>query len=245
MGIVKAIQCDNFAQIPNVTARDPRLSPRSLGVLVFIISHSEGWELNDAYVKKHTNLGRDALRTVWGELEAAGYCERQHRVRTEKGHFVTVTTVRAMSVCPIEQSAGGSTAGGLPACGSAAGGEPTTIERKNSKRKTQKRKKTNPPQAVKPQPSAGFDDSLTFVKKFGVDFKFPNSEKLDEGRAVKIAMRERLDAEDLRRVAAEFIANIGAAIDQPDAYFVKLCKNQKNGELNLSKLGEECMPSWA
>jgi len=238
MGVIKVTKATGFALIPNLTAQDARLSPRALGVLTYLVSLPEQWEIRDNHLKSRWKIGREALRKIWGELESAGYCRRDHKVRQEGGRFCTVTSIYAESQFP--------TVGGLAAGGSPADRVPTTLERKSQERKTEKENnlKLDPPQAEKTSPpSAGL--SLTFSEKFGVDFDFPSVGKFDENRAVKIALKHKLDEEGFRRVAAEYLAGFGREINNPAAYFNSLCTRQQSGNLKLSKMGEDFMPRWS
>src|SRR5579859_5448402 len=67
---------DNYSVIPNGIIRDTDLSFRARGVLVEILSHDDGWDANADVMAAGTREGRDALRTVFAELEAAGYLHR-------------------------------------------------------------------------------------------------------------------------------------------------------------------------
>lgn len=87
---------ENFTILPNATLRDQRLSYTARGVLIELLSHSDGWETNaDALWRLaqrerggKTGEGRRAIRAAFSELEECGYMVRQ-RVQKEKGRFVT------------------------------------------------------------------------------------------------------------------------------------------------------------
>jgi hypothetical protein len=65
-----------FVQIRNEWARDCRLGLKALGLLVYLHSHREGYELSTAQmVRDHTD-GKDAVRTGLEELETHGYLTR-------------------------------------------------------------------------------------------------------------------------------------------------------------------------
>lgn len=87
---------ENFTILPNATLRDRRLSYTARGVLVELLSHSDGWETNaDALWRLaqrerggKTGEGRRAIRAAFAELEERGYMVRR-RAQKERGRFVT------------------------------------------------------------------------------------------------------------------------------------------------------------
>ena len=88
---------DHFTIIPNATLRDQRLTYNARGVLMELLSHTDGWETNaDALsdlARRHrgeiSGEGRRALRSAFSELEELGYLVRRTE-RRERGRFVTV-----------------------------------------------------------------------------------------------------------------------------------------------------------
>lgn len=63
----------HFVQIPNESVRDSRLSWKATGLLCFMLSLPDGWELNLAHLSSTKRDGRDATRAGMKELEDAGY----------------------------------------------------------------------------------------------------------------------------------------------------------------------------
>ncbi|RFA14513.1 hypothetical protein B7R22_09845 [Subtercola boreus] len=63
----------NFAQIPNLWLRDSRLSYRSRGVLVYMMSHQAGWNISLKKLVEEGSEGREAIQKALAELRAAGY----------------------------------------------------------------------------------------------------------------------------------------------------------------------------
>lgn len=81
-----------FVQIRNEWARDRRISYKAVGLLTYLHSHEDGYELSlSQIVRDHTD-GKDAVRTGLTELEAAGYL-RQVRGRADGGRFGEVDYV--------------------------------------------------------------------------------------------------------------------------------------------------------
>lgn len=80
-----------FAQIPNDTLRDSRLTYRARGVLGDLLSHAEGWSTSAERLAQGSPAGqegRDSIRKALSELERYGYIARE-KVRDERGRIRT------------------------------------------------------------------------------------------------------------------------------------------------------------
>lgn len=77
---------DGYTIIPNAWLRDAALSAKAKGILCYLASHREGYELTFAQMTREMRDGEGALRTGCEELEAAGYLGRV-RTREESGRF--------------------------------------------------------------------------------------------------------------------------------------------------------------
>lgn len=75
-----------YVMIRNEWARDDRLSLKAVGLLTYLHSHADGYELSTAQIIRDHTDGKDAVRTGLEELEAAGYLTRL-RGRTSGGHW--------------------------------------------------------------------------------------------------------------------------------------------------------------
>lgn len=79
----------NFTQIDNEVIRDKRLSYKARGVLMFALSHSDGFEATETWLIDSSDRdGREAVRSALKELEAKGYRVKR-TFQTEKGHWKT------------------------------------------------------------------------------------------------------------------------------------------------------------
>lgn len=79
---------DHFTQVPNAWLRDINLSLGAKGLLAQLLSHTPGWEISQESLAKANKTGKDAIRTLIGELLSAGYLNRStDRTRTEKGYL--------------------------------------------------------------------------------------------------------------------------------------------------------------
>jgi len=81
----------NFTTLPNDLIRDPRISWKALGILVFVLSLPDNFRLRLSHLAKQKETsGRDATRTGLKELQQAGYLRIQ-RERGERGKFTHTT----------------------------------------------------------------------------------------------------------------------------------------------------------
>lgn len=80
----------NFTTLPNELIRDPQISWKALGILVFVLSLPDNFRLRLSHLSKQKTSGRDATRTGIKELQVAGYLCIQ-RERGERGKFSHTT----------------------------------------------------------------------------------------------------------------------------------------------------------
>ncbi len=68
----------DFTQIPNVYARDRSLSWVARGILTWLMTHGDGFQITMAQLEQESwKEGREAVRGAVRELEKAGYLHRQ------------------------------------------------------------------------------------------------------------------------------------------------------------------------
>lgn len=67
---------NNFTQIPNSWARDSRIGFRAKGILILLMSHSDGWMTSLEEIAKQSSDGISAIRTAVEQLEEHGYLVR-------------------------------------------------------------------------------------------------------------------------------------------------------------------------
>jgi len=73
----------HFTQFPNSWARDSNIGFRAKGILVLLMSHSNGWSISLAHLAHGSPDGITAVRTAVQELEKSGYLTRT-LVRNDK-----------------------------------------------------------------------------------------------------------------------------------------------------------------
>lgn len=98
-------RADHFTILPNETLRDQRLTFKARGLLVFLLSQPPGYRVSSERIAADAKEGRDAIRGMLRELEAAGYLRRE-RHRCLDGTFVTDAVVYDE---PTDQPATGNT----------------------------------------------------------------------------------------------------------------------------------------
>lgn len=79
-----------FVQIPNSTVRDKNLSFRATGLLVYMLSMSNGWIFSVNRLGQSKRDGKDSAAAAARELEAVGYLFRE-RSRDVSGRLTGVT----------------------------------------------------------------------------------------------------------------------------------------------------------
>ena len=76
MGVIRVDKNRNYTNMPKYHLRDPRLSLRAKGLMSWMLSLPEDWDYSVAGLAKCCTEGREAVRKVVQELEAAGYVQR-------------------------------------------------------------------------------------------------------------------------------------------------------------------------
>lgn len=80
----------NFTLLPNELIRDPHISWKALGILVFVLSLPDNFRLRLSHLAKQKTSGREATRSGIKELQVAGYLRIQQE-RGERGKFSYTT----------------------------------------------------------------------------------------------------------------------------------------------------------
>lgn len=98
-----------YAAIPNAAMRDKRISIDARGLLALLMTYSDDWEFFFDHLQDVTCCGRDKLRGLLRELEAAGYVVRELKRgdsgRLKGSEWVIVDDPFDTSSCPTDQSA--------------------------------------------------------------------------------------------------------------------------------------------
>lgn len=84
--IIRAERKDKFTVVSNAALEDSRLSFRAKGILVFILSKPDKWQVSERHLAEQGPDGRSAVATALTELANAGYLRRT-RTRQPDGTF--------------------------------------------------------------------------------------------------------------------------------------------------------------
>jgi len=85
MAIIRTPKTKDYFAVSNNLAQDSRLSFEARGVLLYLLSKPNDWEIQFSDVENEGNLGREKRQKIFAELEKAGYFKRvEKRV---KGRF--------------------------------------------------------------------------------------------------------------------------------------------------------------
>ena len=84
--IIRAERKEKFTVVSNAALEDTRLSFRAKGILVFILSKPDRWQVSERHLAEQGPDGRSAVASALTELEEAGYLRRT-RSREADGTF--------------------------------------------------------------------------------------------------------------------------------------------------------------
>lgn len=110
--VVRSSHAGGFTQVLNSALRpESRLSAQALGVLVHLLSHSDGWDVSVASLTRQFKNSHTSMKATVRELKEAGYIEARK--------FNTAIGMRHEWIVH-EEPIGGTSTGGLPTDGQAA-----------------------------------------------------------------------------------------------------------------------------
>ncbi len=96
-GGLRKVKRNRYVTIPNETVRDARLSFRARGVLTYLLSHDDGWDVRSEQIARDGKEGREAIRTALRELGERGYYRLERR-RAADGRVLMNTAVADYAV---------------------------------------------------------------------------------------------------------------------------------------------------
>ncbi|MCD8821218.1 conserved phage C-terminal domain-containing protein [Staphylococcus gallinarum] len=87
MATYRAIkESGNFVTVNKNFIHDNNLSFKAKGILLYLLSRPDDWQIYETEILKHTLDGKDSLKSGIKELEEVGYVVRT-RKRNDKGHL--------------------------------------------------------------------------------------------------------------------------------------------------------------
>ncbi|MGO1501261.1 MAG: hypothetical protein ACTHWH_08270 [Marinobacter sp.] len=92
MAIKKEKLHANFTMIPNSILRDSELPLDTIGLLVYLLSQPEDWEVRATQIQKEFKVGREKRQRMYKQLENAGHLV-QLNGRGVDGRWTTETII--------------------------------------------------------------------------------------------------------------------------------------------------------
>jgi len=92
MGIIRRKVTKNYTTIGNEVFKDERLFPDALGILLFLRSKQNDWEVRRSHLMKRFGLGRDRMRKVVWNWLSTGWVVAT-RVRLDNGQMDVIYDV--------------------------------------------------------------------------------------------------------------------------------------------------------
>ena len=101
----------NFTIMSNVHLRDEKLSLKAKGLLSYLLSLPDDWQIYLCELTKHSTDGRDSIRSAISELEARGYLTKKQKTDSknrfagyEYNIYETPIEVKAVSEIPFTEN---------------------------------------------------------------------------------------------------------------------------------------------
>lgn len=82
----------NWTVIQNRVIRDQQLTFKARGLLIYLLSLPDNWQVSAERIATQGPDGRDAIRTALSELERAGYVRRT-KMADARGRWATRSVV--------------------------------------------------------------------------------------------------------------------------------------------------------
>ncbi|GMK49139.1 hypothetical protein PghCCS26_62690 [Paenibacillus glycanilyticus] len=115
-----------YVMIDKYGLNDDRLSWKAKGLLAYLLSKPDDWQIYERDLIKRSTDGRDAVRAGLRELETNGYLSR-HQMRGENGSFGTMEYVVYERPIVVEDTVDGQSVHGIsPQTENPSTGNPTT-----------------------------------------------------------------------------------------------------------------------
>ncbi len=226
--IIKRIKKRGFVVVDNKLARDKNLSLKAKGLMLFLLSLPDNWEIRVSGLKTQMIEGRDAIAGGISELTERGYVKKV-KYRKENGQFAVEYLVTEF---PEDLDRNGLTVTDKPTRvsrhGSAVTENPKQINKEQiikEEQNTENQKRTSS--------SSKMEIIITMLKKLGVDDVMING--LIDG--LTDDFRKDMIKDNLDNVIQK---TLEGKIKNPPAYAIKTVKNIINGAfVNLKKEKEK------
>ena len=245
MAIFRTKKNREFTTLPNSTLQNVSLSWEARGLLAYLISLPEDWEIHMSELVNRAPSGKDKLARIVKELTQNGYIVKEH-LRGERGRFED--WIYDVHDEPQSLTVKGQTPDSVnPTSVNPTSVNPTTVNPQlqithNTNHPTKKAFSPKKPAAAPLHPAAEGGGG-SFLEIFG--FSWGLDRVLEEKEALRVAKLHKLDASQTHRARGEFAAEAlrGFRKSPNDAWFW-LCKKMVNDGLAHTNLGDQNLPSW-
>lgn len=92
--IIRRHHTANFTTIGNVLFDDVRLAADEVGILAYLLSRPDNWEVRRPALMRRWKVGRDAMKRVMRNLIKTGWCHAKKVRRTDNGTFYIIYEIR-------------------------------------------------------------------------------------------------------------------------------------------------------
>lgn len=104
MAIVRGSRPETgFYILSNQIANDGRLSLEAFGMLVYLLTRPDNWEVQESQLRKRFKIGRDKCKNILAELVESGYAEKRQK-RDNIGSFSKNDWVISESSKPLTEN---------------------------------------------------------------------------------------------------------------------------------------------
>ncbi len=213
--IIKRIKKRGFVIVDNKLARDKKLSLKAKGLMLFLLSLPDNWEIRISVLKNQMLEGRDSISSGINELVKGSYV-RKTKYRKENGQFAIEYIVTEF---PEDLDRDGLTVTDKPKRISRHG-SPVTENPKITTKKEEQIKDEE--KSEKEKTSSSIKEIKNLMKKLGVNLDMVN----DMMDGLTDDFRIDFIKESLEKVIQK---TIEGKIKNPPAYAIKTVKNILNG----------------
>ena len=90
--IVRVKKKAGFTTVSNAAIADPKLSWEAAGLLAYLLTKPDNWEVRNSFLEGYRAAGRHKMNRMLAELKTAGYL-RRYRSQEDDGRFTWVSEI--------------------------------------------------------------------------------------------------------------------------------------------------------
>ena len=100
MSVIRIEKNKNYSVVSNIPLNDFRLSWEASGMMAYLLSKPDDWQVRMTDLTKQRSAGRDKVKRIFKELETYGYLTRK-RVGGAGGKFEWITTIHEIPTIDV------------------------------------------------------------------------------------------------------------------------------------------------